>query len=466
MRYLAAILYLITIPALRGQPAYPLCTNGNHFLVDRKGVPFFVQGNSPWYLNNSISPSNVDFYLKNQVSMGYNSIILDMAAVAYEDQLNDDTNWFGLQPFSSASGGYTNLLSWNTSFFTNLDYIIKRAGYYGINCFLYPLYDGFDGENGWYSYAMTGNAATNLWQYGNFIGSRYASYSNIVWLGAGDYNEPNSPAACLWNSVAAGILAADTNHLFSAQPARTTDAAAQYSVFCTLNATYPSQFSYIASLHNYQDSPTLASFDREPYYLSTAGFYAFPSQVINCRQWTWWSICSGDGGSFYGDNINGWNFTNGWQTSMTNSGATTQIYAKLLWLSRNWTNFVPDSGHTVCTSGYGTSGNIDYITTTRESHGYTIVSYIPQDTMTPTIAMSQIAGTAANAWWYNPSNGVPTLIGQYQTVGSQTFTPPSTNDWALVIDSAAQNLPPPGVNGMTINIGGQVVISGNTTISP
>ena len=442
------VLLALLFPAARAMaaPAYPLKTApGRHYLVDANGNPFFVQGNSPWYLNNSISPSNVDFYLSNQVEMGYNSIILDMTAVPYEDGLNSETNWWGLLPFTKQIGGYTNLLSWNAAYFTNMDYIISRANHYGINCFCYPLYDGYDSQNGWYSYAMEGNPLTNLWQYGNFIGARYASYSNIVWIGAGDDNEPNSPAACLWNSIAAGILAADTNHLITAQAQRTTDAAAQYSAFCTLNATYPNEYTYIASLHNYQDIPTLASFSREAYYLTTPGtIYGFPTGVINTRQSTWWSICSGDCGGFYGDNINGWEFNSGWQTEMTNSGATAQVYARLLWQSRSWTNFVPDSGHSVCTAGYGTSGTIDYITTTRESHGYTVIAYYPQDTMSGTFAMNQIAGSTANAWWYNPSNGVATLIGSYATSGSQTFTAPSANDWALVLDDASQNYPPPG----------------------
>jgi hypothetical protein len=59
--------------------------------------------------------------------------------------------------------------------------------------------------------------------------------------------------------------------------------------------------------------------------------------------------------------------------------------------------------------------------------------------------MTSISGTAANAWWYSPSNGAATFIGAYDTVGTQVFTAPDTNDWVLVLDDASQNYPPPGI---------------------
>jgi len=149
-------------------------------------------------------------------------------------------------------------------------------------------------------------------------------------------------------------------------------------------------------------------------------------------------------GFFWGNEYQ-WPFTNGWQGKMFDTASTTIPYLGQLMTNRLWYNFVPDAAHTVVTSGYGASGTIDYITTARESHGYTVVSYFPQDQMTATVAMTNIAGTTANAWWYNPSNGLASFIGAYATTGTQTFTPASTNDWVLVLDAAAQNYLPPGI---------------------
>src|ERR1700722_9622890 len=36
-------------------PAYPLKTiAGKHYVVDQKGTPFFIQGDSPWYLTEAL----------------------------------------------------------------------------------------------------------------------------------------------------------------------------------------------------------------------------------------------------------------------------------------------------------------------------------------------------------------------------------------------------------------------------
>jgi len=420
-----------------GNPAYPLKTAaGSHYLTDQNGVPFLIQGDSPWFLTELLTSGiggDVDNYLSTRAAQGYNAIILDIAANGSpQDDNGAPANLYGLTPFTGTiAGPYSNLLTWNVNYFTNVDWVINRAGYYGICCFCYPMYDGFGGGS-WYN-QMAGNPTTSLTAYGQFIGNRYKNFTNIVWIGAGDYTEPGAPASCLWNYIAAGIASQDANHLISAQAQRPAPASA-YSAFVTVNSTYPSQWTYVESLANYQHSPVLASFDREPYY-ETRDLGGGPFTALNCRQFAWWSVLSGDAGQFWG-NENQWPFSAGWQTLMTTDTAALTIpYLGKLLNTRSWWSFVPDAGHTVVTSGYGTSGTLDYITAARELSGKTVVAYIPQDGMTPTVAMNQLAGWSATAWWYNPRTGAGTAIGSYATTGTQTFTPPDTNDWTLVIDS-------------------------------
>jgi hypothetical protein len=434
-------------------PAYPLKTlAGKHYLVDQKGTPFFVQGDSPWYLTEALNQANTDFYLSNRWVQGYNSILLDIAAGATVDGYNSNTNFYGQLPFTNTiAGPYTNLLSWNIKYFTNVDWVIQRAGHYGICVFAYPLYDDFNGA-GWYA-QMSGNPTNAFFQYGRFIGNRYKSFTNIVWIGAGDYSEPNAPANCLWNIVAAGIASTDTNHLITAQATRLTPAS-YYSGFITLNSSYPRQFSYIQSLANYQATPALASFMREGYYENSSLISPSPT-AMNCRQTAYWSVFSGDMGHFYGDD-NQWPFNSGWQAEMWDAGATSITNVLKLMNTRPWWNCVPDTNHTVVISGYGTSGTVDYIVCTREASGKTIMAYIPQDTMTPTMDMTKLSGSTANAWWYNPRTGAATAIGTYNTIGTRPFIPPDPNDWVLVLDDASQKYPPPGAgNALSIQaIGG------------
>jgi len=50
----------------------------------------------------------------------------------------------------------------------------------------------------------------------------------------------------------------------------------------------------------------------------------------------------------------------------------------------------------------------------------------------------------ATCWWFSPSSGATTLIGNYSNSGMRDFTPPDASDWVLVIDDASANLPAPG----------------------
>lgn len=420
-------------------PDYPLkLASGKHYLVDQNNQPFLIQGDSPWFLTEVLSQSDVEYYISNRWVQGYNSIILDWVAVQGDTGQAFNGDLYGQLPFTGTiAGPYTNLLAWNIRYFTNVDWVVNKAGQYGICVFAYPLYDGFNGAT-WY-HEMAGNPTSSLTAYGAFIGSRYKDVKNLVWLGAGDYSEPGSPT--LWSYVASGIASEDTNHLISAQAARPT--AASYYSWITVNCSYGSLYSYVESLANYNESPTLASFAREPYY-ENRNVSGHVMDALNCRQFSWWSLLYGDAGWFYGDE-NQWPFTTGWQTEMQDAGATTQTNIWKLALTRPWWNLVPDSGHTTVTSGYGTSGTTNYITAARHSTGATAIVYIPVGTMTPTVDMTQISGAYAHTWWYNPRTGITSYNGRFATSGTKTFTPPDGNDWTLVLDDAGAGLGTPGL---------------------
>jgi len=97
------------------------------------------------------------------------------------------------------------------------------------------------------------------------------------------------------------------------------------------------------------------------------------------------------------------------------------------------------------TAGYGSGETLT--TTARTRDGQTIIAYIPNGNGTSlTVDMSKIASATktAKCWWFNPSNGSSTLIGNVANLGMRRFTPPDSNDWVLVIDNANANLAAPG----------------------
>jgi hypothetical protein len=64
--------------------------------------------------------------------------------------------------------------------------------------------------------------------------------------------------------------------------------------------------------------------------------------------------------------------------------------------------------------------------------------------MTTVTFRTRCAQTRIKAFWFNPCQNASQLIGEFRKREQQSFTPPSSgrnNDWILVIDGVARNLP-------------------------
>jgi Protein of unknown function (DUF4038)/Putative collagen-binding domain of a collagenase len=66
------------------------------------------------------------------------------------------------------------------------------------------------------------------------------------------------------------------------------------------------------------------------------------------------------------------------------------------------------------------------------------------------VRLEKINGPGIVAWWYNPRSGEATRIDTLSGSEVERFEPPDVGeylDWVLVLDSAAENSPPPGQVG-------------------
>ena len=68
------------------------------------------------------------------------------------------------------------------------DWVIRKAAEKGIQVFLAPIYLGYIGTNeGWVKEVLA-NGPEKSRDWGRYVGKRYASFNNIVWLIGGDRN--------------------------------------------------------------------------------------------------------------------------------------------------------------------------------------------------------------------------------------------------------------------------------------
>jgi uncharacterized protein DUF4038/collagenase-like protein with putative collagen-binding domain len=465
MRWWILTALCIAALAMAGAPAYPIRISANsRYLIDANGNPFFLQGDAGWLVAKQCDTADQDYYVTNRAAQGYNAIMLDMHAWYAGGGIETGgvtTDYYGNLPFTSQIvGPFTNLSPGvNPSFMTNVDHVVNKAASLGMLVFMYPMYDGQPGNNNGWIDQENGNGSNALYSYGVWLGTHYAAYTNLFFVIGGDSLEPN--AAEVGTAISLGILSEMPGSLFTAQAsASATNGNYNLSArtwytnsWCNVNSSYARSpnapyITYDAAITNYWNltSPIYPTFSREPYYEETP--YVTANTAFDLRRYEWGSVTYGECGFFYGDAwLATYDFTNGWQPHMFTSGATNIPCIGKLFNTRDWWNFIPDTNHAVITSGYGTYVAQNFITCTRSSK--TIVAYIPSGTLTPTVAMNQIAGSTADCWWYNVTNGAAVFIANYATTGSKTFTPPDSDDWVLVLDShmwyagTAPATPPP-----------------------
>jgi Putative collagen-binding domain of a collagenase len=128
--------------------------------------------------------------------------------------------------------------------------------------------------------------------------------------------------------------------------------------------------------------------------------------------------------------------TPSWQSQLGSSGSVGQQLLGRLFRSRSFQLLVPDISNVVMKFG-SSGGSI----CARTSDGQIITVYLPFS-QTVTIDMSKITD-AGICNWYNPRTGVSTEIGNFANSGERNFTSPDSNNWVLVIDSAAAKFKAP-----------------------
>jgi hypothetical protein len=412
---------------------------GNRYLVDSKNQPFFWLGDAAWSLIAQLKREDVDIYLDDRKSKGFSVVLVSL--IEHKFCINAPANIYGDAPFTGKPFSTP-----NDKYFEQADYVIRSAAGRNITVLLAPLYLGYDcKDEGWCS-EVKAASVSDLYSWGRYVGARYKNFSNIIWVIGGDTDPSGEKNKIL--EMIRGIRENDTTHLFSAHNQPETMAVTPWSgeKWLTINNVY----SYDSILYRhfkeaYELKPAM------PYYLCESAYenehHSTPRQL---RSQAYQAILSGSMGHIFG-NCPLWHFgaykswcnSADWKSELDNSGSVSMDYFQRLFRSRSWQTLIPDFEHVVVTSGFGTWGLTDYVTTAITKDGNTIISYLPSG-RTITADLGKISGDKAKCWWYDPSSGKAIKIGTFKTSESHSFTAASESDWVLVIDIASVNMPEPG----------------------
>ena len=423
----------VTVTAPPPVVAFPLKVSvDQRRLLDQNDRAFLVVGDAPWSLFTALTKAEAEAYLEDRRQRGFNAILVNIVEHFFNGPVNRD----GQAPFARRNNVY-DFAQPNDAYFAHVDYVLNLARSKGLLVLMTPAYLGSQGgQEGWWPEINTAvNTEAVMENYGRYLGNRYRGFSNIVWVMGGDYYADAMLAKT--RAIVRGIQATDQARLFTAHNARYESGAVHYNAepWFTLNTTYSDCSATPGQLiGDYQRAPT------RPFVYIEGRYENENSTTARClRSQAYWPVLLGAVGSVFG-NRPIWLFDPGWQTALDSTGARGMTYYGRLFRSRAWERLVPDAA--VLQSGQGALGP-DYAAAARASDGSSVIVYTPLQKAL-TVDMAKVGGTSARGWWFDPATGTATLIGDFATSGSRSFTPPTAQDWVLVLDNAALNLTAPG----------------------
>ena len=172
------------------QAAFPLKLSDNHrYLVDQNGRPFLMVGDTPQGLMGRLSEQDADYYFADREAHGFNSLgWIDVMCAGNDYRNNKDAATpDGTKPFNGYLAGGTDFTHYdlskpNEAYFTRLDHILQLAAKHHLLVFIDPIE-----TIGWLP-ALRNNGEKAAYAYGQFLGNRYKTYSNVAWLNGNDFN--------------------------------------------------------------------------------------------------------------------------------------------------------------------------------------------------------------------------------------------------------------------------------------
>jgi len=436
------------------------------FLLDSvSNRPVFVTGDSAWSLQGQLSDEEIELYLADRASKGFNLIVMELVENYYSNNAPHDV--YGKEPFNGDD--FTNE---NPAYWLRVDYTIRRAAAHGITILADPAFVGFDckGTKGGYCQSYHNSSKEVIQNYGEFLGSRYKDASNIIWLIGGDANPEDIDLQLKLYALAKAIRLKDLTHLMTAENSRGASSLDVWSgaAWLDINALYLKPADILARTTAAYKKDQLPIFLLEDWYEGSNSL-----TELDVRKQGYWAVLSGSTlGRVFG-NYAIWNFSwtsetkDPWRAQLDSPGSKGQSILGKLFRSREHWKLVPDADHEVLTAGYDPRSWFSHVTewlrsgiyqvpfrlqsnasvAARSSDGQSIIVYIPGgSTATVAIDMSKITDPSSHAscWWFDPRNASTRFIGIFPTRGIQKFTPPEKSDWVLVIDSQAANLASPG----------------------
>ena len=415
--------------------AFGLKVSENHrHLVDSKGQPFFLLGDTPWFLQK-LPLKDVRWVLEDRKAKGFNTLFLEIL---------DDSRL----PSRDAHGNVSfepelDITKPVEAYWKYADTVLDEVSRQGFFVIMSDLWYGY-GKGLWMHHVTPESART----YGHFLGRRYARFRNLMWMHCGDRN-PDQRLADSANELARAIQAEAPHHLHTAHMEHEFSSADFFnsSAWLDVNMAYTYGASYLQVTKEIQRKDPV-----RPVILGETGYEDEPNAIellpdakqgdlwtsYRIRRNAWWAILSGACGYCAGTRL--WRFESNWRDVLNVKSSQQAPLIRRLLESRPWWRLVPDTEHELVTAGFGQWKQADYVAAALSDDGSLAVAYLPR-AGTIKVALDRLRGPV-KASWFDPASGQyrPVEGSPFDNQGKRDFTPPGNNaagegDFVLVLEA-------------------------------
>ncbi|WP_199563216.1 glycoside hydrolase family 140 protein [Runella aurantiaca] len=448
------VFLLLSISFLRAQPAPKQAQWSKLYIMPDKrtitrgdGKPFFWLGDTAWELFHRLTKEETDFYLKRRAEQGFT--VIQAVALAEFDGLTQP-NQYGQLPLKNNDPTKPNEL-----YFQHVDYVINKAASLGLVTGLLPTWgDKFNKKWGIGPEVFT---PENARIYGEWLGRRYKG-KPVIWILGGDRSPETEQHYAIIRAMAEGVRAGNGGtQLMTYHPVGNSNSAAFFHKDNWLNFNmYQSGHSarnaknYVMQRQNYQLFPVKPTLDGEPRYEDHPINWKPELDYFNAhdaRQAAWWAMLAGGCGHTYG-NHNVWQFFDPnrnksvsvarthWRRAVDSEGAWQMGYLRKLYESHPWNQLIPEQS---LLKGDNPDDASYQMAAWGENKDF-VFAYTPTGKPLK-IDLAKLQAPQLMAYWFNPRDGVTTLIGDYKNDGVKEFKTPvscPTCDWVLVIDDVTK----------------------------
>jgi hypothetical protein len=419
-------------PAATGRFPLRISPDGHHML-DHAGRPFLINQASSWGLIQSLSTEDARTYLDQLAKRNWNAVMVSI--ISNDARMpGDPPAWRGIEPFRERWDFSTP----NDAYFDHADEVLKMARERGMLVTLVPSYLGYpeDATQGWADELQSSsNSVDKSRAYGRYLGRRYKSFDNIIWVAGGDNRpEAGSELEAHMLAIVEGIRAEDPDHLWTAHwSGKDTGMLASeneaFAPYIDIDGYYA--FNYELTYEKVLNQYGLGT-GRPLFHLDMSYETEWGGEPAEIRQRAYDAILSGATGSSFNAGPDWYLFRN--FRNVSTPGARETQYWYRLFSAKRWYELTPDTDHSAVTAGYGERGSTDYVCAAHSPDYSLVMAYLGHGGSV-TVDLGKVPGERARVVWYDPTSGETRGEREYATTGQQPLAAPSNQSWVLVVES-------------------------------